>query len=168
MPLRLIPRLYQGGTKSPIYLFYEKVECDKDGEVGADGDSHYRCYHGARRVCSVRKSMKYNVTGMPAILLLQNYPFTQNCHAGLVNNLKASSPHMFRLFTILKARPAGEVVTNEEIDVAAGRKLLDSVQTASYLKKLESSSANLLSEAFERQVEAAAVCFFWVVIIMNN
>jgi hypothetical protein len=80
----------------------------------------------------------------------------QNHHAGLVNNLKASSPHMFQLYTILKARPAGEIVTQEEMDIAAGRKLLDSMQTASYLK---SASANPLSEAFGRQAEAAAVCF---------
>jgi len=83
----------------------------------------------------------------------------QNHHAGLVNNLKASSPHMFQLYTILKAHPAGEIVTQEEMDVAARRKLLDSMQTASYLKKLESASANPLSEAFGRQAEAAAVCF---------
>ena len=68
MLFRLIHFLYQGGSKNPIYLFYEKVERDKDGEVGADGDSHYRCYHGARKVCSVRKSMKYNLTGALAIL----------------------------------------------------------------------------------------------------
>ena len=66
---------------------------------------------------------------------------------------------MFHLYTILKAHPAGEIVTQEEMDVAAGRKIFDSVQTASYLKKLESASANPLSAAFERQAEAAAVCF---------
>jgi hypothetical protein len=46
---------------------------------------------------------------------------------------------MFHLYTILKVHPAEEIVTQEETDVAAGRKLLDSVQTASYLKKLESA-----------------------------
>jgi hypothetical protein len=83
----------------------------------------------------------------------------QNHHTGLANNLKASLPRMFQLYTILKAHPAGEIVAQEELDVAAGCKLLDSMQMASYLKKLESASANPLSEAFGRQAEAAAVCF---------
>ena len=37
---------------------------------------------------------------------------------------------MFHLYTILKAHPAGEIVTQEEMDVAAGCKIFDSVQTA--------------------------------------
>ena len=50
-------------------------------------------------------------------------------------------------------------MTLEEMDLAAGHKILDSVQMASYLKKLESASANPLSAAFERQAEATVVCF---------
>ena len=80
-------------------------------------------------------------------------------HAGLVNNLKASSPHMFHLYTILKVCPVGEIVTQDEMDVAAGHKILDSMQMASYLKKLESASANPVSKAFKRQTEATVVCF---------
>ena len=53
----------------------------------------------------------------------------------------------------------GEIVTQEEMDVAAGCKLLDSMQIASYLKKLKSTLANPLSAAFEKQAEAVAVCF---------
>ena len=66
---------------------------------------------------------------------------------------------MFHLYTILKVHPAGEIVTQEEMDVAAGHKIFDSVQMASYLKKLESASDNPLSAAFERQAEATAVFF---------
>ena len=47
---------------------------------------------------------------------------------------------MFHLYTILKAHPAGEIVTQEEMDVAAGHNIFDSVQTASYLKKLGNHS----------------------------
>jgi len=90
----------------------------------------------------------------------------QNNHAGLVNNLKASSPYMFHLYTILKACPAGEIVTQEEMDVATGHKLLDSVQTASYLKKLESTSANPLSTT--KAGRGHRSMFFWVIITIDN
>jgi len=36
----------------------------------------------------------------------------------------------------------GEIVTQGETDVPAGRKISDSMHTASYLKKLESPPAN--------------------------
>ena len=66
---------------------------------------------------------------------------------------------MFHLYTILKVCPAGVILTQDELDVAAGHKILDSMQMASYLKKLKSASANPVSEAFKRQTEAAVVCF---------
>jgi hypothetical protein len=53
MLFRLIHFLYQGGSKNPIYLFYEKVERDKDGEVGADGDRQNMGYLTVYVLCFI-------------------------------------------------------------------------------------------------------------------
>ena len=33
------------GKQNPIYLFHELVIVNKKGEVGEEGDKHYKCYH---------------------------------------------------------------------------------------------------------------------------
>lgn len=38
-----------GGKQNPIYLFYEQVDVNKDGNTGEPGDKHYKCYHGNRK-----------------------------------------------------------------------------------------------------------------------
>jgi hypothetical protein len=49
--------------KSPIYLFYEIVANGADGTPGDDGDVHYRCHHGAHKICTIKKSMRSNLNG---------------------------------------------------------------------------------------------------------
>jgi hypothetical protein len=49
--------------RSPIYLFYEVVTNGSDGSPGDIGDVHYRCFHGAHRVCTIKKSMRSNLNG---------------------------------------------------------------------------------------------------------
>ena len=53
--------------KNPIYLFYEVVANGSDGTPGDDGDVHYCCLHGAHKICTIKKSMRSNLTG--------EYPF---------------------------------------------------------------------------------------------
>lgn len=65
---------------------------------------------------------------------------------------------MFRLFTVLKARvdSGGMPVTEDEIEIAAGRKVLDPSTASEYLAKLEQASQTIV-DAFRKQVETAAV-----------
>ncbi|KAH9014784.1 hypothetical protein EDB85DRAFT_1838750, partial [Lactarius pseudohatsudake] len=76
------------------------------GTVGNPGDKHFKCYHGNRKIITLTKSMKYNLTT-------------------LVNHLKHSFPSMYKLFSILKDRSGDQHVTQEEMDVASGKKVLD-------------------------------------------
>jgi hypothetical protein len=78
----------------------------------------------------------------------------------MINNLKACSPVMYRLFTSFKERQAsGPAITHEDIQIASGERVLDPGQTKVYFKNLESVSENLRL-AFEKQVENVAVCLF--------
>jgi hypothetical protein len=49
---------------NPIYLFYELVFQNANGQHGEPGDKHYRCHHGSRKVLTVTKAMKSNLNGM--------------------------------------------------------------------------------------------------------
>jgi hypothetical protein len=50
-------------TKNPIYLFYERVEMAADGTPGQDGDKHYKCYLGGRKVFTITRAMKSSLNG---------------------------------------------------------------------------------------------------------
>ena len=50
--------------KSPIYYFYEIVTNGADGTPGDDGDIHYRCLHGAHKICMIKRLMKGNFNGV--------------------------------------------------------------------------------------------------------
>ena len=77
----------------------------------------------------------------------------------MVNNLKACSPAMYRIFTSFKERQAsGPAITPEDIQIASGKRVLDPGQTKVYFKNLESTSENIRL-AFAKQAEDAAVCF---------
>jgi hypothetical protein len=78
----------------------------------------------------------------------------------MVNNLKACSPQMYRLFSVLKDRK-GEPITQEEIDIASGKKTLNPGQAKIYFTNLEVASENLRA-AFEKQAANAAVSFFFI------
>jgi hypothetical protein len=80
----------------------------------------------------------------------------------MVNNLKSCAPVMYRLFTALKERPAGHPITEEEINIASGKKVLDSVQAKIYAKNLETASENIRL-AFEKQTQDAAVSTTYII-----
>ncbi|KAK6985093.1 hypothetical protein R3P38DRAFT_3210432 [Favolaschia claudopus] len=56
------PRINRSNNRSPIYLFYEDVECDSDGEK-EDGSRYWKCRHGKRRIFTITKSMRDNTKG---------------------------------------------------------------------------------------------------------
>jgi hypothetical protein len=63
---------------------------------------------------------------------------------------------MFRLFTAIKERPADQPITQEEIELASGSKVLDPGKAKEYFKNLEAASENIRA-AFEKQSSNAAV-----------
>ncbi|KAH9069429.1 hypothetical protein EDB83DRAFT_2518582 [Lactarius deliciosus] len=122
--------------KNPIHYFYRQVDHGTDGTVGNPGDKHFKCYHGNRKIITLTKSMKYNLTT-------------------LVNHLKHSFPSMYKLFSILKDRSSDQHVTQEEMDVASGKKVLGLEKAKEWFDALEHTSENL-HQAFRKQEEVAA------------
>ncbi|KAJ6506011.1 hypothetical protein DFH09DRAFT_883395, partial [Mycena vulgaris] len=115
--------------RNVIYEFYERVDLNKYGVPGDDGDKHYKCLHGASKIITVKRSQKHSVNG-------------------LVGHLQRRVPPMHRLYEILKGR--SEPPTQDELDIAAGKKHLDSAAASAYLGKLETASNSILA-AFCKQ-----------------
>ncbi|KAF8799838.1 hypothetical protein BYT27DRAFT_7020224, partial [Phlegmacium glaucopus] len=122
--------------KNPIYYFYKSVEHCDDGSIGALGDKHFKCYHGNGKISTLKKSGKSNLTSM-------------------VTNLKSCSPNMYQLFTVLKGCPADHAITQEEIELASGKKVLDAGKAKEYFHNLELSQENIQA-AFNRQATNTA------------
>jgi hypothetical protein len=75
----------------------------------------------------------------------------------MINNLKACSPIMHHVFILLRDRRASGVeITDDDIEIASGKRDLDHKQTKAYLKSLDSVSDNI-GRAFKKQAEVAAV-----------
>jgi hypothetical protein len=64
---------------------------------------------------------------------------------------------MFCFYNVLKEHPADQPITQEEIDIASGKKTMDPKKVTEYVKNLEVMSENII-RAFEKQGAAAAVC----------
>jgi hypothetical protein len=62
--LSFIQNTSRNTKRSPIYLFYEIVTNGSNGTPGDDGDVHYRCLHGAHKICTIKRSMRSNLNGM--------------------------------------------------------------------------------------------------------
>ncbi|SJL18443.1 uncharacterized protein ARMOST_22032 [Armillaria ostoyae] len=122
--------------KSAIHYFFELVRVDAKGNTfqGAPGDKHYRCHHGQCKIITILGTSRSNLTT-------------------LVNHLKHHFPAMHRLYMILHDRK--DPPTEEEIEIANGTRKLDATSAASYLKKLELASENII-QAFQRQTVQAA------------
>ncbi|KAF8817293.1 hypothetical protein BYT27DRAFT_7074946, partial [Phlegmacium glaucopus] len=127
--------------KNPIHYFYEQVDCGANGVVGNPGDKHFKCYHGNRKVLTLTKSMKYNLTT-------------------LVTHLKQNFPLMFKLFSVLKDRSSDQQATAEELDIASGKKILDPEKAKAWFTNFEAASQNI-HQAFQKQAEVAAVSLFF-------
>jgi hypothetical protein len=56
----------------------------------------------------------------------------------MITNLKVCSPNMYRLFLALKSHPGDHVITQEELDLASGKKVLDVEKAKQYFNKMES------------------------------
>lgn len=63
---------------------------------------------------------------------------------------------MFQLFIALKERPSDQLITEEEIRLASGEKVLDPAKAKEYFKDLKNASENIRA-AFEKQAVNAAI-----------
>lgn len=122
------------GKRNPIYHFYEEVPLNASGHHGTPGDKHYKCFHGSRKVLTITKAVRSNLNG-------------------LIGHIKTHFPPMYRLFKALKNRLAP--LTNEELLIAAGKKILDQDATSEFLKKLERSSKTVIQVFNEQNLKAA-------------
>jgi len=76
----------QGGEKrNPVYLFYEAVDADEDGEHGEDGNKYYKCYHGNRKILKVTKKMNGSLNGEFKVALCFS-PTHLSLFQGLIGN----------------------------------------------------------------------------------
>lgn len=66
---------------------------------------------------------------------------------------------MFRLYNILynRQRDSKKGPTDDEIDVAAGRRIMDPNAANAWLVELEKAT-NRLADAFNKQIQKAEVC----------
>jgi hypothetical protein len=67
---------------------------------------------------------------------------------------------MFRLYSILKSRRPEDHITQEEIDIASGKRPLTAEASAEFLGGLQAQSENL-KNAFAKQREQAVVCTYY-------
>ena len=74
---------------------------------------------------------------------------------GLVSHLKMHFPAMYRLYEVLKGRSTPP--TDEELLIAAGKKVLDPKAASEFLQKLENAS-NTIIQAFNQQNLKDVVC----------
>lgn len=72
----------------------------------------------------------------------------------MIANLKNASPGMHHLYEALKTRPTA--ITEEEVAIASGQKVLSQAKMFELVGKLKMSNQTI-RQAFERQIEAAAV-----------
>jgi hypothetical protein len=140
--------------RNPIYIFYEAVPMNSQGQAGNPGDKHYKCYHGNRKVITVTRAMKYSLNGKQPLLLFTDV-VSQKSIVGLVGHLKTHFPAQYRLYLILKDRT--DPPTDEDLAIASGEKVLDAEAANAYLRRVEvAASANLLS-MFAKQTQVNAV-----------
>jgi hypothetical protein len=77
---------------------------------------------------------------------------------------------MYRLYEVLKGRSTPP--TDEELLIAAGKKVLDSQAATEFLRKLENAS-NTIIQAFNQQnlkdaVRSEVMCFIQVFIVFHR
>jgi len=53
----------ESGKRNSIYLFYETVSKNAEGQPGKPGDKHYKCYHGNRKVLTITRAMRGSLNG---------------------------------------------------------------------------------------------------------
>ena len=142
-----------------MHLFWEPVKHNEAGEVGADGDKHYRCYlrdkSRQQKICTITKKMKHSTNGesqgvQPSALHVK---MTQ-CHAGMESYLRHNFPDHYRLFEVLRNRTTPP--TDEEIAIAQGKTELSATQRAAHVGAL-SARQTTMEEHMQKRADAQAV-----------
>jgi len=105
---------------------------------------------------TITTKMKYCLTGA-SLLLYFRLVVTELAmvQVGLIGNLKLASTPMYRLYLTMKEHSSNQI-TNEEILVALGQKVLDPGAVPEFIGQAESANQDI-RRAFEKQVQVAAV-----------
>jgi hypothetical protein len=80
-------------------------------------------------------------------------------YSGLIGHLKTHFPPMYRLFKALKT--CSTPPTDEELLIAAGKKILDQEAASEFIKKLENASKTVVQAFCEQNLKAAVSCLSW-------
>jgi len=105
---------------------------------------------------TITTKMKYCLTGA-SLLLYFRLVVTElaTVQVGLIGNLKLALTPMYRLYLTMKERSSNQI-TNEEILVALGQKVLDPGAVPEFIGRAESANQDI-RHAFKKQVQVAAV-----------
>jgi hypothetical protein len=144
------------GKRNPIYLFYEEVKVNENGEAGEEGDKHYKCYHGNRKTFTISKKMNYSLNGI-FLKLIKTFNYLMWVVLGLTGHLKSTFKPMYQLYLVLYSRSHNGVQPSpEEVLYASGKKPFDASVHDKYIETLDAQAAGI-KEAFARQQAKAAV-----------
>ncbi|KAF9489842.1 hypothetical protein BDN71DRAFT_1526055 [Pleurotus eryngii] len=118
------------GKHSAVYLFFEEVMMDANGER-VPGAEYFKCYHGNCCTFKITKPMKNNTNG-------------------LTGHLKAHFPLMYWLYEALRDREGPP--TPDERNLACGNMTPDSAAAAAVMSGHKTSTEGI-QMAFMRQAE---------------
>ncbi|KAJ7853489.1 hypothetical protein B0H14DRAFT_2580348 [Mycena olivaceomarginata] len=122
------------GRHNPIYLFYENVETDADGQK-EKGTTYHRCWLGKRQTLRVTVGMNHSLNG-------------------LKGHIMRKFPAYYRLFEVLYREK--REATPDELDIIRGKTLVSEGWANRYISDLESVNNNI-HEMFEKQAAASLV-----------
>lgn len=128
-----------------------------NGQIGNDGDQHYKCLHGSHKVMTITKKMKSCLSGASFIIIFELIRTKlAMILTGLIGNLRSASTPMHRLYLTMKDRSPDQI-TKEEILLASGQKVLAPGAMTEFISQVESANGGI-RRAFEKQVQDKAVC----------
>jgi hypothetical protein len=136
----------QTARRNLIYHFYEEWNVNSEGNLGKEGDKHYRCHHGARRIFTISKASNYNLHSKLSLLASYSILSFKNLPA-MINHIEILFKAMHDLFIVMKTR---ESPTADEILMASGKKIFDDSLKADYLKIIEDQAVGI-QKAFATQ-----------------
>lgn len=132
----------QGRKTNPIYLFFEEVDAPQSTSKDADSrDKHYKCYHGARKIITLKHSSRGNLSSEFTPDLVLNVVPHGRLTKALHNHIKTTFPLHYKLFELLRDRDSPP--TQEEISYANATREFKGDLAQEFIKTLKKSQRTL-------------------------
>ena len=131
----IFKKLLNQWRQPPIYYFYEEVPNNAAGET-QDGDRHYHCLHGKKKIFPFTQKMRGFQTGKIWVNIMAISKWIQL--PGLVGHLHTHFPAMFCLYEALKNCPENKLL------IASGWVPFDSATVIEYLKTLKAKTGPIV------------------------